>query len=359
MGGELVGAVTFRRIDGDTAFTVSARYVIDATELDDLLPLTGTDFVTGFESRKDTGEPSAPDVAQPDNQQAFSMCFTIDNVERNHVIDMPANYEYWKTKTPSFWGAPLLSLRASDPRTLEIVDREFTPNPDDPSTVLADQKKSAGDKKLVDFSQNCGTQKLPLRQLVETKDTCNSPSDGGIEGEAWGRVRQEAQDAFIMQAIWEIHCEGAFKLFLTRLGRLGSLSSVRHIRLNVFEISLERWHLPLEQLPNLKTVTFAPWQKGWTIDIPAKDGSEKLSDASVMENVRHVMLHKVGYEQVRDLIATQREYSIHFVFPIRYLLPDKVHPYRWQLKNWRANMDSGIIDREWREVYLVQEATLD
>ncbi|MFE3425582.1 hypothetical protein ACFXOL_22325 [Streptomyces californicus] len=30
---------------------------MDATELGDLLPLTGAEHVTGFESRRDTGEP--------------------------------------------------------------------------------------------------------------------------------------------------------------------------------------------------------------------------------------------------------------------------------------------------------------
>ena len=40
--------------------TITASYVIDATETGELLPLTGTEYVTGFESRAETGEPSAP-----------------------------------------------------------------------------------------------------------------------------------------------------------------------------------------------------------------------------------------------------------------------------------------------------------
>ncbi|RMD40558.1 hypothetical protein DV735_g4578, partial [Chaetothyriales sp. CBS 134920] len=184
-----------------------------------------------------------------------------------------------------------------------------------------------------------------------------------------GRVRQEAQEAFIQRAIWEIHCESAFQLFVARLQQLGSVHAVRHIRLNVFETSREYWAMPpLAQLSNLQTVTFAPWQKGWTIDIPASegDGSGLLSDARVMQRVRELMLHKSGYEPVRDLIDANndnptRPYAIHFVFPVRYLLPSsqRYSRPRWQLKTWRANMDNGTIDREWREVYLVQEATLD
>jgi hypothetical protein len=39
---------------------VTAAYVLDATETGGLLPLSGTEHVTGPESRDDTGEPSAP-----------------------------------------------------------------------------------------------------------------------------------------------------------------------------------------------------------------------------------------------------------------------------------------------------------
>ena len=222
------------------------------------------------------------------------------------------------------------------------------------------------------------------RVAVSSSTGCYCASDGTgpyREDHKWlltgltGRMRQDAQDAFIKRAIWELHCEAAFKLFLTKMTSLGALSEIRQIRVSVFETSRKYWRLPLDKLPNLKSVTFAPWQKGWTIDIPAKDGSDQLNDASIMEKVRNLMVYKDGYEPVRDLIASARQYSIHFIFSIRYLLPGKVLPYRWQLKvrlplvsevvfadvikNWRANMDTGTIDREWREIYLVQEATLD
>jgi hypothetical protein len=39
---------------------VWADWVIDATETGDLLPLCGAEYVTGFESREETGEPHAP-----------------------------------------------------------------------------------------------------------------------------------------------------------------------------------------------------------------------------------------------------------------------------------------------------------
>ena len=47
------------------ARTLRAPYFVDATELGDLLPLTGTEHVLGAESRSETGEPHAPESAQP------------------------------------------------------------------------------------------------------------------------------------------------------------------------------------------------------------------------------------------------------------------------------------------------------
>lgn len=150
--GDAVRAVTLRHRESGAEIVAAAAYVIDATELGDLLPLTGTEYVTGFESRTDTGEPSAPETAQPDNVQAVSICFAMDHVDGDHTIDKPANYDFWRSYTLPFWGGPLLSFRAPHPRTLEIVERSFTPNPDDdPLLVVGDQRLSAGDTNLWTF----------------------------------------------------------------------------------------------------------------------------------------------------------------------------------------------------------------
>ena len=148
-----VQSVTFRHLDNDAIFTIYPKYVVDATELGELLPLTNTPYVTGFESKRNTGEPSAPEEAQPDNSQAVSICFAVDHIEgEDHTIPKPAEYDSWRKYHPAFWGAQLLSLRAPHPRTLEIVERAFTPNPnDDPALVLSDQRKSGGDMNLWTF----------------------------------------------------------------------------------------------------------------------------------------------------------------------------------------------------------------
>jgi hypothetical protein len=150
--GDVVRSITLRHRDSGAEIVCSAPYVIDATELGDVLPLTGTEYVTGFESRHETGEPSAPEVAQPDNVQALSVCFAVDHVDGDQTIDKPENYDYWRTYQPDFWGGPLLGFKAPHPRTLEITERSFTPNPDDnPLLVDADQRRNPGDGNLWTF----------------------------------------------------------------------------------------------------------------------------------------------------------------------------------------------------------------
>ena len=129
---------------------VSARYVLDATELGDLLPLAGIEHVTGAEAQSEYGEPHAPATARPDTMQGITYCFAVSHHDgEHHVIDKPADYAFWRSYTPQFWPGPLLSFTAPDPRTLAPVERTFTPNPDgDPLAVLADQSANAGDREL-------------------------------------------------------------------------------------------------------------------------------------------------------------------------------------------------------------------
>jgi hypothetical protein len=70
-------------------------FFADATELGDLLPITKTEYVSGAESQKETGEPHAPEHAAPANHQAFTCCFAMDYLpgeiiaSKNH-LSMPS-----------------------------------------------------------------------------------------------------------------------------------------------------------------------------------------------------------------------------------------------------------------------------
>src|SRR5690606_6658173 len=90
--GDVVKAVTLSTESGDR-ITASAPFVLDATELGDLLPLAGVEHVIGAESQAETGEPHAlPGEADPLDQQAVTACFAIDYLpDEDHTIERPAD----------------------------------------------------------------------------------------------------------------------------------------------------------------------------------------------------------------------------------------------------------------------------
>jgi len=129
--GDEVRAVTVRNLLSGSAITLTAPYFIDATELGDLLPMTRTEYVTGAESQKDTGEPHAPGASRPANMQAFTCCFAMDYLDgEDHVIEKPAEYDFWRNYVPKMmppWPGKLLSLDTSHPHTLAQRTHEFDP----------------------------------------------------------------------------------------------------------------------------------------------------------------------------------------------------------------------------------------
>lgn len=109
----------------------SAPYIVDATELGDLLELANVEHVIGAESKEETGEPSAYEIANPLSQQAISWCFALDyRPGESHVIDRPDNYSYWAQNTPSNWPGPKFSWTdvwpwSLVPRTLPLFAEGF------------------------------------------------------------------------------------------------------------------------------------------------------------------------------------------------------------------------------------------
>lgn len=96
--GDVIEAVTFLDETTETERTITAPYVIDASELGDVLELAGVESVIGAESRDETGEPLAVEgPAQPHEQMVFTHLFALDHLPgENHVIDKPAAYDFWQ-----------------------------------------------------------------------------------------------------------------------------------------------------------------------------------------------------------------------------------------------------------------------
>ncbi|TDO52441.1 FAD dependent oxidoreductase [Kribbella sp. VKM Ac-2527] len=130
-GGDEIEAVTLldRRTGGE--LTVSATYVVDATELGDLLELAGVEHVVGAEGQDTTGELHAPPVADPLDQQAISWCFALDyRPGEDHTIDRPSTYGTWLERAAPFWPGSQLSFADVVPITLQQREwRLFEPNP--------------------------------------------------------------------------------------------------------------------------------------------------------------------------------------------------------------------------------------
>ena len=148
--GDRVRAVRLRDLAGGAERVVWASWVLDATETGELLPLCGAEYVTGFESRDETGEPHAPALAQPLNMQPVTACFAVDHLEgEDHTIERPAGYAEWKARRWDGWPEGQLSLLAPDPRTNAPVPRTFRPNPSgDPALVGPDLADPALDRDL-------------------------------------------------------------------------------------------------------------------------------------------------------------------------------------------------------------------
>ena len=76
--GDRIVAVRVLDLETGAQIWVRADYVLDATELGDVLALAGVDYVSGAESSAETGEFHAPDSADPENVQALTWCsFTV------------------------------------------------------------------------------------------------------------------------------------------------------------------------------------------------------------------------------------------------------------------------------------------
>lgn len=126
-----VRALIARSVKNETEVTLRAPYFIDATELGDLLPLTGTEYRTGAESKSETNELHAPEQGNPDDNQAFTYCFAMDYVKgADYTINKPKEYNFWQNYVPDMtppWSGELLALAYSSPRTLEPKALGFQP----------------------------------------------------------------------------------------------------------------------------------------------------------------------------------------------------------------------------------------
>jgi hypothetical protein len=76
----------------------TATMVLDATDLGELLPLAGIDYVVGTQGEAETGETHAyPGPTQPEWVQSFTYPFVVEYCPgEDHTIPKPAGYEFFR-----------------------------------------------------------------------------------------------------------------------------------------------------------------------------------------------------------------------------------------------------------------------
>lgn len=130
VNGDTVRAVLGMTKEGKNQTLIGAVFV-DATEQGDLLPMTGTEFVTGSESHADTGEPLAKGEARPGNIQAFTWVMAMEHLPgENFTIDRPTEYDFWRDYRPRGGAQRLLSWRAYGVQADGSTGHGFDPTKD-------------------------------------------------------------------------------------------------------------------------------------------------------------------------------------------------------------------------------------
>jgi FAD dependent oxidoreductase len=145
--------------------TITARCVLDATELGDLLALANIEHMIGAEHQQVFGElHGRADRTDLLDQQAVSWCFAIEHRPGEHcVIDRPASYDFWRNYTPvmtdgTSWTGPLFSwtVPSHNPegrRTFRLV-----PWPDEPA---ANEWEMWRYRRIVDRGLHAGDARTP------------------------------------------------------------------------------------------------------------------------------------------------------------------------------------------------------
>jgi FAD dependent oxidoreductase len=90
-------------LDNGSVLRISFGFVLDATELGDLLPLAGTDYVVGAESIAETGEPHAqPEQPRARCVQSCTYTFALERrpLDEDNRIARPTRYERYRDSQP-------------------------------------------------------------------------------------------------------------------------------------------------------------------------------------------------------------------------------------------------------------------
>lgn len=113
-----VKSVKIKNTKKENEIVLKGSYFIDGTDLGDLLPLTGTEYVTGAESRENTKEPHALIKGEPLDMQPITHVAAVDYIEgSDFTIKKPEMYDYFKKYIPRYSNYSVLSQYGPDSAT--------------------------------------------------------------------------------------------------------------------------------------------------------------------------------------------------------------------------------------------------
>lgn len=129
--GDRIRAVRVLDMNTGREETIESAYVLDATELGDLIEMAGVEYVSGAESQAQTGELHASTEADAENVQALTWCFAMGyDPDGEHVIDRPAAYGRWRDYDPGLtpaWPGKMLDWTYTHPISLDPITATFDP----------------------------------------------------------------------------------------------------------------------------------------------------------------------------------------------------------------------------------------
>ena len=125
--GERVVTVPVRNLRTGAVTEIRPKFVIDATEMGEMLPLCAVPYRVGAESRSQTSEPNAIDgPAEPENIQGLTWVFAMNfDPLANNLTAKPDSYDFWRSFQPAFWPGPLLGKLDLNPVTNEPREIPF------------------------------------------------------------------------------------------------------------------------------------------------------------------------------------------------------------------------------------------
>lgn len=118
--GDSIKCVTVKNLKDGTESVFEGKFFLDATDCGDLLPLVGAEYRMGAESKSETGEPHAAEVACREDMQPVTWVFALklkESLDDKDLIPKPAFYEEYKSKKTHYGDLPLFGWETPDAQT--------------------------------------------------------------------------------------------------------------------------------------------------------------------------------------------------------------------------------------------------